>query len=1654
MIENLQSASNYSAFIQDVSDDVPLSSTACPISDDDVEDVTPVLTNMINNVREHLENSASSHTLQPAVAQMRGNAVDATNWTHHHLPIFDDAHLRLHPQKSASSTSPYNAKPETRWTFYEKKLDENVMGEDTFEDTKDLECSTYASSNKMKPRVLSCIEEGIEPTVENRHFECYSNDTSLHMGEDRQISSQQHLSNKRWRGRMQTDDRRHSKIMKSLQDNNGIYRVQIRQDEKIQSDHGANICLTDNKSLLLHYKSISKKSVDGCSKDGPALKCEGVGFFPWYARTGERLLVRTYYSPSADGTIFSPTAVQQQYQDRYNGWSFSADCDNSSGVLTLHSRDGVSHVHFDSYMENRLWFHYIQLPSKQELSDLNQDASLICRKLNNQATYELWHNRLGHPGQHIMDTIHNHVEGVPKLDGNRFYHCPICLHSKFRKKARGKRKNRSRKIPKKPPFVKTDSASSIPPDKTPLHSDKNLQPGESLYMDFGFVRGTDWTSKDEEGRTVTSIDGKRAYLLIIDEATRWIWVFPTVSKSPPLDLIKGVLDQFPDHPPGSTIRCDQGGELGRSQALANLISREKYILQRTGAFSSSQNGMAEKPNQDLAQSIRCLLQGAGLGSEYWSYALRHAVYLKNRLPHSALKKTSFEAMNGSKPNLSHLRVFGSKVTVQTSERNAKLDQNNKPALFMTFTATDKNVCVVDVETGREKISRHAVFDEAHMTSAFDDIPPYASALHRAGYRKELDLPSGVKPRDDMTIKYRFLSEAATEPTRSTNASAGLDLYSATTFILPPGEIVAIPTDLAIELDHGTYGQIQPRSGLALHDGIFAIPGVIDSDYRGNVKVLLLNTTNEQYHLQKGARMCQLITHKIPLPTMEHSSQPLSSTERGTQGFGSTELLQDSLQQPSMTNFHETNNQDTPHVIPLDDTYTSAGINEEGPFVVKATVGDLLYPFSIALSHDPYDNVMVRQLSTSGDHPTRGLVLEMCAKRNLPRINECLPGTPAAKLPKWRSTLRGAYVLKIDDTEISTFSDVENIFRTCDSNKEVHLTVGTIDKVAMHPDDGIPMLYFDQLSMIADHLRSLRYGTETSNNFQLQQYHKPGIDRRIHAIVNTLYAFLHDDDPLTTAKAALLNSKAKKPPRLTRKMLRNQDDWAEWQQSEWKQLDQYEAQETFGQPCKLPPGSNCLSLMWIYLIKSDAQKTKKSRCVCNGSPRNKGSVTWGHTYAKALDQVGHRIFWAAAASKNFIVRGCDASNAFAEAPPPKHPLFVRIDKPFRDWWASKKRPPIPDNFVLPVRKALQGHPESPRLWAQLIDNILTTHLGLKPTTHEPCLYHGTFDGEEVLFLRQVDDFSCGSSNDTTVINLIKALNSKLSIDVKDLGVVDRYNGLDIEQTKHFIKIKCTTYIEKILNGNSSWLDMLDPHSSPFPIPMRNESKFQETLENAQTPQTEKDGKILEQEMGFSYRRAIGELIYAMVSCRPDISFPVIKLSQYSANPAKEHYIAVKEVYKYLRDTKEDGLYFWRSTPNPYLSEADEPVPKPDVYSPQHAPTDCSSELEGLVDATWANDSSHRRSVTGIALMFAGGCVYYKTKFQPTIALSSTESEFAAACDAGKAILYVRSILDEINMPQHEATVLYIDNRGALLMANAQQPTRRTRHVSMKHFALLD
>jgi hypothetical protein len=376
-------------------------------------------------------------------------------------------------------------------------------------------------------------------------------------------------------------------------------------------------------------------------------------------------------------------------------------------------------------------------------------------------------------------------------------------------------------------------------------------------------------------------------------------------------------------------------------------------------------------------------------------------------------------------------------------------------------------------------------------------------------------------------------------------------------------------------------------------------------------------------------------------------------------------------------------------------------------------------------------------------------------------------------------------------------------------------------------------------------------------------------------------------------------------------------------------------------------------------------------------------------------------------------------------------------------------------VLRVKRALQGHPESPRLWATLIDNIIQ-ELNLKPCTHEPNLYYTTNyngTGKRVVFLRQVDDFAIACQDKETATEVISNIDSKMSIKIKELGLIERYNGVDVLQSRNYIKIYNKTYINKI-KSNHPWLEHQTPLSE-FPVPMNSDPKYHKELEQY-TPLTDVERHALEKEVGFGYRQAVGEIIYAMVTCRPDISFAIIKLSQYSVSPGKIHFEALQHLYKYLIHTIDDGIYYWRETPRHDLPEAPIPNTKKDGNYDEMTKTERMSTeartLTALVDSDHASDSTHRRSVTGLNIQIAGGTVLWKTKYQDTVAQSSTEAEFIAAAEAGKYILYLRTILDQIGLEQEKATIIYEDNQGALLMANAKQPTKRTKHIEVKHFVI--
>lgn len=140
------------------------------------------------------------------------------------------------------------------------------------------------------------------------------------------------------------------------------------------------------------------------------------------------------------------------------------------------------------------------------------------------------------------------------------------------------------------------------------------------------------------------------------------------------------------------------------------------------------------------------------------------------------------------------------------------------------------------------------------------------------------------------VKVEIINKSTNEQPlyRKNKNDAGIDIRSNENRIINNGESEVISTQIYLRIPDGYYGQIQDRSGLAVKYGVTTMAGVIDSEYRGEVKVVLLNTGDSTIHIAKGDRIAQLVIHKLPDIDLEYvDSFENDDSKRGVNGFGST-----------------------------------------------------------------------------------------------------------------------------------------------------------------------------------------------------------------------------------------------------------------------------------------------------------------------------------------------------------------------------------------------------------------------------------------------------------------------------------------------------------------------------------------------------------------------------------------------------------------------------------------------------------------------------------------------------------------------------------------------------------------------------------------------
>ena len=138
---------------------------------------------------------------------------------------------------------------------------------------------------------------------------------------------------------------------------------------------------------------------------------------------------------------------------------------------------------------------------------------------------------------------------------------------------------------------------------------------------------------------------------------------------------------------------------------------------------------------------------------------------------------------------------------------------------------------------------------------------------------------------DHILPFVKMSTNAVTPTRTTEGLVGLDFYSPANYIIPPYSQLLIPTQIKLGIPLGHYDRLASKSGLAILHHLHVGAGVIDRDYTGEVKVLLINTAPHAHSIIRGDPIAQLILEKVSLPILKKVKE-LSSTTRGEQGCGS------------------------------------------------------------------------------------------------------------------------------------------------------------------------------------------------------------------------------------------------------------------------------------------------------------------------------------------------------------------------------------------------------------------------------------------------------------------------------------------------------------------------------------------------------------------------------------------------------------------------------------------------------------------------------------------------------------------------------------------------------------------------------------------------
>lgn len=411
----------------------------------------------------------------------------------------------------------------------------------------------------------------------------------------------------------------------------------------------------------------------------------------------------------------------------------------------------------------------------------------------------------------------------------------------------------------------------------------------------------------------------------------------------------------------------------------------------------------------------------------------------------------------------------------------------------------------------------------------------------------------------------------------------------------------------------------------------------------------------------------------------------------------------------------------------------------------------------------------------------------------------------------------------------------------------------------------------------------------------------------------------------------------------------------------------------------------LDVRWIFTKKPN--KMYKARLVVRGFQQ---TDEIDELYSPVAKMQTLKLLLSFCCQMGIIIEQMDVETAFLNSKINSE-VYIKQPKGYED--GSSK--------VCKLIKALYGLKESPRLWYECLDKVLS-NIEFKRNIADPCLYSQIKGKDKTYILIFVDDLLICSKSQNQ-INRIKNVLTK-NFTMKDLGRVKEYLGINIdyEPSKNKLNMSQTKYIEALARRYNV------ENSKTYNTPMEVNLKIEKS------DNCEKDIK---------YRNLIGALLYISAATRPDINFSVNYLSRYQNCYSETHYKYALRILKYLNSTKNLKLMYKKD--------------------------ETREKIECYVDADWAGDNLERKSTTGYIIKLFGNVIYWKSKKQKSVTKATTFAEYVALSEAVSELKFIREILNVFEIQLNEPINIYEDNASAIEIANKGNFTKNSKHIEVHY-----